>query len=105
MCRLFGCCKRDAMRTVLERLFGCPGHMSGPFNEFARYHKLRCGCDDCVAIAKKFVNVNFPTIVASNSLGNKAEWKAASDARHHRRVCEYGEYREVAKLPNELLLP
>jgi hypothetical protein len=49
--------------------------MSSRFNEFARYRKLRYGCDDCVAIAKKIVNVKFPAITASNAPGNKRNGK------------------------------
>jgi hypothetical protein len=49
--------------------------MSRPFGKFVRYRKLRCGCDDCVAIAEKFVNVKFPTITAGNDLGNKRNGK------------------------------
>ncbi len=47
---------------------------------------MRCGCDDCVAIAKKFVNVKFPTNPAGNALGNKKNGKVMSDARRYTHI-------------------
>src|SRR5262245_50747180 len=77
------------------RLFACPSRIGSPFNELSRLRKMRCGCDDCVAIAKKFVNVKFPTIIQLESA-----WHAKGMESWVRRPmlhahCEYGEYREI----------
>jgi hypothetical protein len=56
-----------------------------------------------VAIAKKIVNVKFPTMTLATP------WETSGMESSVRRLalragCEYGEYREIKELPNELPL-